>query len=274
MFSLLKDNPRYLLGAIVVHALLIALVAMSFHWTSRPVSTSGTPEIIKVKAISEKKVDEEMKKISDEELQQQREAEQKVAQQQQQLQDLRKQQEEELKKREQLSKQIAFDQEREKKRLKEIEEKRRQDELKQEQSKREKSFKEKVELEEKRLEDEQKMLAAERKQQESDAIGRKQEEKRRQTIVDKYREIIHAQVRRHWIEPPNTKATLVCDLQISLIPSGDVVNIRLVKSSGDTAFDRSVESAVRKASPLSLPPPEAGLFEVFRDLNFRFGGKI
>ncbi len=273
MFSILKDNPRYLFGAIIVHAMLIALIAMSFHWTSRPVSSSGTPETIKVKAISEKKVDEEMKKISDAEMQQKREAEQTAAQEQQQLQDLRKQQEEELKRRDQQSKKIAFDQEREKKRLKELEEKRRQDELKQEQTKREKSFKEKVALEEKRLEDEQKTLAAERKQQESDAIGRKQEEKRRQTIVDKYRDIIHAHVRRHWIEPPNAKSTLVCDLQISLIPSGDVVNIKLVKSSGDPVFDRSVESAVRKASPLPLPPPEAGLFDVFRDLLFRFGGK-
>ena len=273
MFSILKDNPRYLIGAIIVHVFLIALVAMSFHWTSRPISSSGTPETIKVKTVTENKVNEEMKKLSDAEMQQQREAEQQVAQQQQQLLDLRKQQEDELKKRDQLNKQIALDQEREKKRLKELEQKRQQEELKQEQAKREKSFKEKVAAEEKRLEDEQKNLEAERKRQESEAIGRKQEEKRRQTIVDKYREIIHAHVRRHWIEPPNAKASLVCDLQISLIPSGDVVNVRLEKSSGDPVFDRSVESAVRKASPLPLPPPEAGLFDVFRDLHFRFGGK-
>jgi colicin import membrane protein len=271
MFSIFKDNPRYVIGALIVHVILIALVAMSFHWTSKPNSSAGAPETIKVKAISEKKVDEEMKKISEAETQQQREVEQKVAQQQQQLQDLRKQQEEELKKRDQQSKKIAFDQEREKKRLKELEEKRRQEELKQEQTKREKSFKEKVAVEEKRLEEEQKNLLAERQQQESAALGRKQEEKRRQTIIDKYRDIITAYVRRHWIEPPNAKETLVCILQIKLIPSGDVVNIKVAKSSGDPVFDRSVENAVRKASPLPMPPPETGLVDAFRDLEITFG---
>ena len=50
---------------------------------------------------------------------------------------------------------------------------------------------------------------------------------------------------------------------------GDVAGVRIVVSSGDAAFDRSVENAVRKAAPLPLPS-DPGLFDNFRELTFVF----
>ena len=37
-------------------------------------------------------------------------------------------------------------------------------------------------------------------------------------------------------------------LEIQLIPTGDVLNVRVLKSSGNAAFDRSAMNAVQKAS--------------------------
>lgn len=59
-----------------------------------------------------------------------------------------------------------------------------------------------------------------------------------------------------------------CEVMVRLIPSGDVIQVQLTRSSGDSTFDRSVENAVHKAAPLPVPPAESGLFDVFRELNF------
>ncbi len=45
--------------------------------------------------------------------------------------------------------------------------------------------------------------------------------------------------------------------------------MNVIRSSGDPVFDRSVESAVLKASPLPLPG-DAALFTHFREINFNF----
>ena len=48
---------------------------------------------------------------------------------------------------------------------------------------------------------------------------------------------------------------------------GDVIDVRLQSCSSDNAFQRSVERAVRKASPLPLPP-NPDVFD--REINFTF----
>ena len=58
-------------------------------------------------------------------------------------------------------------------------------------------------------------------------------------------------------------------MRVRLIPGGEVLEAKIVRSSGDAVFDRSVENAVQKASPLPLPEnPE--LLEQFREIEFIF----
>ena len=73
-----------------------------------------------------------------------------------------------------------------------------------------------------------------------------------------------------WLKPPNAGSGLSCTLKVRLIPGGDVVpgSVRVVASSGNERFDRSVEAAVYKASP--LPVPSGKLFESFRELTLVF----
>ena len=61
-----------------------------------------------------------------------------------------------------------------------------------------------------------------------------------------------------------------CKILVRLIPSGDVVSVRIIQSSGNSAFDRSVEMAVNKASPLPVPKSSSGLFDHFREVEFVF----
>jgi colicin import membrane protein len=50
------------------------------------------------------------------------------------------------------------------------------------------------------------------------------------------------------------------------LPGGDILDVRLRKSSGYPAFDSAVERAIHLSKPLPLPPDPA-LFNEFRNLN-------
>ena len=108
-----------------------------------------------------------------------------------------------------------------------------------------------------KLEEDQAALAAE-------------QERRNQDIVNQYVSAIKDRVERNWIQPPGSRSGLSCVVKVRLIPGGDVASVQIVQSSGDGAFDDSVEKAVYRAQPLPLPPAEQGLFERFRELTFRF----
>jgi len=95
---------------------------------------------------------------------------------------------------------------------------------------------------------------------------------RDQGIISQYVGIIGDRVRRNWIQPPTSRVGLSCVVQVQLMPGGDVISAQVVQSSGDAAFDRSVEAAVYRAAPLPLPP-DPGLFESFRTLTFNFSPK-
>ena len=57
-------------------------------------------------------------------------------------------------------------------------------------------------------------------------------------------------------------------LQWALLPTGEVVAVKLRKSSGVTSYDNAVERAIWKSSPLP-PPDRRELFEPRLNLTFR-----
>lgn len=80
---------------------------------------------------------------------------------------------------------------------------------------------------------------------------------------------VQALVKRKWSRPPNLPRDLVCRIRISQLPSGEITATRIVRSSGNAAYDNSVELAVRKASPLPrLKDPLA--FSKAREIEFPF----
>lgn len=71
--------------------------------------------------------------------------------------------------------------------------------------------------------------------------------------VDKFKALILQAISQHWLVPGNVNKALSAELLIRLAPGGLVLDVELMKSSGDAALDRSARAAVFKASPLPVP---------------------
>ena len=91
-------------------------------------------------------------------------------------------------------------------------------------------------------------------------------------LNDKYVGIIQNHVKRFIVEPPHLQGNPQVEFDVVLIPGGEVLNVKLRRSSGVPAYDEAVERAIRKASPLPLPP-DPTLFQQFRELHLRMRPK-
>lgn len=85
-----------------------------------------------------------------------------------------------------------------------------------------------------------------------------------QGIVDKYKALILQAIAEHWLVPHGVDKSLSSELLIRVAKGGTVLDVQVVKSSGDEALDRSAKSAVFKSSPLPVPT-DTDEFEPFRE---------
>lgn len=90
-----------------------------------------------------------------------------------------------------------------------------------------------------------------------------QMERKAQGIVNKYAALIKQAIAGHWIVPAGIDKHLRCKLTIRLAPKGLVLDVQVIKSSGDLALDHSARAAVFNASPLPVPKEEK-IFDQFR----------
>lgn len=89
---------------------------------------------------------------------------------------------------------------------------------------------------------------------------------RNAATTDKYRHLILQAIAQQWIIPPEMNKHLETKLAVHLAPGGMVLEVIIVKSSGNSVLDRSAQTAVYKASPLPVPK-NRGLFHTFRQIN-------
>ena len=68
------------------------------------------------------------------------------------------------------------------------------------------------------------------------------------TLTDTIAAVIQKAVIGRWTRPPSARNGMVAVLEISLVPTGDVVGVSVLESSGNVAFDRSAINAVEKAA--------------------------
>jgi len=290
MWQVIRKHPRAVLGAIVAHLLFVAILVVSFRFSEAPLAPPGEPqEIIEAEAIDEKVIQAELDRIKAAEQRKQdevRKAREARLQEQRRKEELKKQQAVEEKKRLAEAKQRKEQAAAEKKRLAELEKQRKEKEAaekKRQEAERKRKEEEarlaKLELERKEKA-RQEALQAEiarqeaelKKQQEAERLARQAEARRQAQLseIAKYKSLIQEEITRHWNIPATAARDLICEVKVRLIPNGDVVDVQIIKSSGDTAFDNSVEKAVYRAAPLSVPPVESGLFEEFREVVFQF----
>ena len=86
--------------------------------------------------------------------------------------------------------------------------------------------------------------------------------------VTRYTDLIRNKIKRNIVLPPNLQDNAEAEFMVTVLPGGSVMNdgVKLLKSSGNAAYDSSAERAIYKAQPLPLPQ-DASLARVFRELH-------
>lgn len=88
-------------------------------------------------------------------------------------------------------------------------------------------------------------------------------------VLDEHKARIVAKIRRNIVMPPDVPNSARTEFGVTLLPGGSLLSVKLVKSSGNAAYDSAVERAIYKSEPLPLPP-DVALFNKFRELHLKF----
>jgi len=273
IWQTIRKKPSVLVWAIIVHVLAFAAIGISFKSSEPRMSTVKQEKVIEAVAIDERKIEEEISKLVKAEKRKKREQKRLQNKANKAKKDRRKEEKKlrALKKKQKEQERINKNKRiKENKRLAALEKKRKEQEQKT------KEAKDKLNKLEKQRQEKQAQLEKEEQQRQAKIAEKKRaaEQKKRtiyeQSEVTKYKGLIRAQITRSWIFPASYQKGMKCKILVRLIPSGDVVSVRIVQSSGNSAFDRSVEMAVNKASPLPVPKSSSGLFDHFREVEFVF----
>ena len=91
-----------------------------------------------------------------------------------------------------------------------------------------------------------------------------------EAVAQSYRYGIYQKVVANWSRPPSARNGMEARLQVELVPTGDVVAVMLIESSGSSAFDRSAEQAVKKARRFEVPTESAIFEQYFRRFTLLF----
>jgi len=94
--------------------------------------------------------------------------------------------------------------------------------------------------------------AANEEQKARDALAAQQAAAAKRDI-DKYMDGIRTKVRRFVLLPPSLQGNPEAEATVSLLPGGEVFDVRISKSSGNAAYDAAIEAAIRKAQPYAVP---------------------
>lgn len=294
MWMNIREHSWAILLSLTLHAVLIGLMLFSLgHKPVRTTAGAPKPEPIKAVAVNESQVQEQMKKLRQEEQRKQNleearrkkladeavKAREERLREQKRLSDLKQRQAEEQKK---LKEQKRIQQEKQRKeQLRLAELKKKQDEEKQalEKIRKEKETleRQRKEAEEKRIQEEKARKAEQRRKEEEarkaalqkQIEAEEQAERRRElkTLEEKYKAAIRGKVQRNWLRPAGVKKGDSCIVLVTQTPGGFVVSVKVTQCTASGPFQRSVETAVLKAEPLP-PPPDKSVFD--REIRFTF----
>ena len=81
---------------------------------------------------------------------------------------------------------------------------------------------------------------------------------------------IRSKIVANWSRPASARNGMKVTLRVDLVPGGDVAAVSVVDPSGDAAFDRSAETAVRQAGRFDVPDDSAIFERRFRRFNLLF----
>ncbi len=296
MLDWIKSNGRGFSIAVVLHVIFIGALLFNWEWDKPKRIILEQGDVIQVNSIDANNYDAEIKKIAEK-----KRSDEMLKQQRKQQQINKKQHEKKRKEAAKKKKQDAARIKKEKLKQQQLKKKAlKEKQLKDDAAKKDtlakKQAVEKVKKEalakkaadakktaeaKKKAEQDKKRQEAKHKQQVEAEKKRHAEIKRQQKrdreewlrkskgIVNKYAALISRKIEQNWRQPLDVASDLSCRVNIKLQSTGKVISVRVLESSGNLSFDRSVETAVRKASPLPVPE-DRELFEQFRDLALSF----
>jgi len=283
MWKAIRENPRAVTYAVLMHLVLLALLAVGLDWTPKAikpgVKTPIEAELVssdQLKAIEERKQEDRRRQEAEEQRKldaaaaqkkaaaEKAAAEKAAAEKQKAAAEQKKQAELAAQKKAAAEKQKQAD----------IAAKKKAEAAEAAKKKAAAEAQRKAEAAKQQAEAEKQRKAEEaaRKQAEAELqaqLAAEAERARAESALAEFIPYIQERIQRNWLRPAGSPAGLSCLVKVRLIPGGDVVSVNVVRSSGDAVFDRSVETAVLKASPLPLPA-DANLFKHFREINFNF----
>jgi len=299
---------RSLVLAVGIHVLAIGLLIVSLEFTPPPAGQPQGSEVVQAVTVDEQKVNAEVERLQqaerrkrDEETARHRTAERELAAAKTKRQTEERRLAEVTKEKDAVEKAKAAEQKEleategkrkqeeerrvtlEKQRLEEekqraeaqlAEEKRKQTEARAEAEKKQKAAAEKERKEAQAKAEAKAKAEAEKKRQEQERRARElaeqieaeQQAARDQSEIDRFTLLIQTQIENAFTNP---QRGLKCTLLVKMVPGGDVVDAKVVRSSGNVLFDRRAEIAVHKASPLPVPD-DPRLFQQMREIEFIF----
>jgi colicin import membrane protein len=129
-------------------------------------------------------------------------------------------------------------------------------------------MREQVALEQQKLNEERKRADEARRKAESERTARQLAASARDKALAEYVNRIRQKVKQNWILPQDVQGNPEAIFNVVQLPTGEVLSVKLRKSSGNPALDAAIERAILKASPLPLPEPRS-LFDRQLELVFR-----
>jgi len=129
-------------------------------------------------------------------------------------------------------------------------------------------MREQVAMEQQKLNEERRRADEARRKADSEKTARQLAATARDKALADYVNRIRDKVRRNWILPQDVQANPEAVFNVVQLPTGEVLSVKLKKSSGNPALDAAIERAILKSSPLPLPEPRS-LFDRQLELTFR-----
>lgn len=105
-------------------------------------------------------------------------------------------------------------------------------------------------------------------EQEMAALRAQQAAGARDKSIADYQAKVRGKIRGNMVLPPSIAGNPEAVFEVTQLPSGEVMSVRLKRSSGVTVLDEAIERAIRKSSPLPKPDrPE--LFQRSLELKYK-----
>ena len=120
------------------------------------------------------------------------------------------------------------------------------------------------------LAEEARRAEAARAQQQAQAAAAQAREAQMLTESEKYQIMIRERLSQAWYPPSSATEEMTARLQITLLPTGELAGVKLVRSSGNTAFDNSALSAVRSLNRYPVPDERDTFERYFRQFTIEF----